>query len=162
MTYSNIKEFIFSIEKNEKLETKIWFRFLRVINIIAYILIILLAIFIGLIMASKQTQIGAELKCNDGTTWNAKNQNYKNIFVELDTYEKCGLCNKRTSDYGSYIKCSLSEDINIFNSYTVNRQYKNNYNPLQVMIILLLFVVSALSLLKILIKGLIYIIVGKN
>jgi hypothetical protein len=149
---------IFMIESSHRLEQKAWFRLLRIIQGITIVLIIFFSIAIGFVLQRSETIDTATLSCIDGTKWSAMDP--KDPSSELDSSEKCGLCYKRT-DGSNYNACTSRESA-VKDSYMVERTYKPMYSHTQYILYPILGMVVALSLLKLIVRGFIYVVAGNK
>ncbi len=147
----NVPNFLFAIIENEKLEGKVWFRGLRVLNVVAFILIILIACFFIWLGWETRTPISATVRCKDGTEWSAIKDGR-----ELDSSELCGICTRRSSDDKTYKECSY-DNPNYFNSYEI---VDIQPDIAGILFPVIAFVVFAFAILKAVILSIIYIIAG--
>lgn len=155
---------LFIVEQNKRLEKKAWFRFIKVAQGLAIFVVILFAILVGYLLFDDKSVSTATLICNDGTTWNAIDQNdsYGSYKSELDMYEKCGLCNYRLPG-NQYNKCGIGSQTNLlFDSYEVERTYTRNHSFLGIAGWTALALFGGLLVVKIAAKAIIYILGGGN
>ncbi len=151
---------LFSVERNPALESKAWFRFIKVLQGIAIVVVILVSLLTAYLLFDSKSLSTATLVCNDGTTWNAMDPNYTTL--ELDTYEKCGLCNRRLKN-NTYYKCEYSESYQkLHNSYTVNRTYDKDHSIFAVLGWTSLVFFGGLLLVKVTAKIIVYIFGGNS
>lgn len=119
---------------NPQLENKAWFRFVRVLQGIAMLSVVLVACLTAYITVQGKTLTSATLKCSDGTSWNAidKESSYRSYKSEISMYDMCGLCTNRLPN-DKYVKCDIGTKSNkLFDSYTVDRVYKRDNSNLAV------------------------------
>lgn len=152
---------IFTVENIPALETKVWFRFIKVLQGIAIILVILTTALTAYLLFDAKSLNTATLICNDGTKWNAIDQDYT-YKTEINTDDKCGLCNKRTGN-NTYQKCTYNDSYQLrYNSYTVNKTYEKDNSIFAVFGWSSLVLFGGLILVKVATKVLVYILGGSN
>lgn len=151
---------LFVVEQNHKLEKKAWFRFLKVAQGFSNFMVVIVALFTAYFTFDSKTLSNATLICNDGTTWSAMDPNYQTL--ELDTDQKCGLCNKRTND-GKYNHCSYDDSYQMmYNSYEVKRQYTKDNSFIAVIFYTAGVLFGGLIIVKTIAKLIVYILGGEN
>lgn len=155
---------LFVVEQNPRLEKKAWFRFIRVVQGLAILLVILITVAIGWSLFDAKSTETATLVCRDGTTWNAidEEDSYRTYKSELDMYEKCGLCNYRLPN-DRYNKCEVGTQSNLlFDSYEVERTYTKDNSLLAVIGWSTLSLFGGLIFVKLATKMIVYILGGGN
>jgi len=146
--------FFFKIISDDKLERKRWFRVLRVINIVLYFLVFLTTFLVGMFFFDKRSDIArATVRCEDGTRWNAVGEDGRLLY----NYELCGLCTKRSKVGKTYEECTI-RDYRADSFEVVNKQYKVG----KIIKVPLMFLVVVLSLLKLLMRAVVYVTVGRR
>ncbi len=111
-----------------RLEEKAWFRFIKVLQGLAILIVICAALITLYGTYSQQSLVSATLKCNDGTTWNAidTKASYGNYKTERDIDDMCGICTQRMKD-NTFRKCSYeSGSAQRYDSYIIVREYKKD------------------------------------
>ena len=151
---------LFSVENNALLENKVWFRLLKVAQGISIVCVVFFSLLIAYFLFDAKSLSTATLTCDDGTTWNAMDPDYTTL--ELNAYEKCGLCNKRLQN-NTYYTCDYNEGSQkLYNSYTVNRTYEKDNSILTVLGWSCLSLFGGLLLAKLTAKIIVYILGGRN
>ncbi|MCC7571467.1 hypothetical protein KO465_09160 [Candidatus Micrarchaeota archaeon] len=153
---------LFILEQNPKLEKKAWFRFLKVLQGLAIVVVVLAALIVAWVLFDSKSTATATLICNDGTTWNAidQSESYRTYKSELDMYEKCGLCNYRLPN-DRYNECEIGTPSNIlFDSYEVEKTYSRDHSIVAVVGWSSLALFGGLALVKISAKTIVYVIGG--
>jgi hypothetical protein len=151
---------LFVVEQNPKLEKKVWFRLLKVAQGFLIFLVVIVALFTAYLTFDSKSLSNATLVCNDGTTWSAMDPDYQTL--ELDTNQKCGLCNKRNND-NTYNHCSYDDSYQMrYNSYEVERQYTKDNSFIAVILYTVGVLFGGLIIVKILAKLIVYILGGGN
>ena len=150
---------LFVVEQNLHLEKKAWFRFIKVVQGLAILFVILVTAVVAYLLFDAKSVSTATLKCNDGTTWNAMDPKYETI--ELDTNQKCGLCNNRTGN--KYQNCNYDDSYEMRNeSYTVERIYKKNHSLYGSVGWSLLVLFGGLVFVKLIAKAVVYVLGGNK
>lgn len=149
-----IEKFVFSFLKNEDLEKKPWFRFLKVSHIILLVLVVIAAISILFFLYNDKVLINANVLCKDGTKWGA----LENGFL-LSSYRLCGICTLRAEDESRYETCSLYTD---YDYRIVDKKYKHNNSFIEIVGYPIILLISGLGILKIIAIGIVYIISGSK
>lgn len=155
---------LFVVESNPRLEKKAWFRFIRVVQGLAILFVVLITALTAYFLFDAKSVSTATLVCKDGTTWNAidESDSYGTYKDELDMYEKCGLCNYRTPDK-KYTKCEVGTQSKLlFDSYEVERTYTKNHSLLGVIGWPSLVLFGGLIIVKLVAKMTVYILGGGN
>lgn len=152
---------LFAVEQNPRLEKKIWFRLVKVLQGLAILVVILATALTAYFVFDAESLSTATLTCNDGTTWNAIDTDYT-FKSEISTDDKCGLCNKRM-DNETYQKCTYNDGSQLrYDSYTVVRTYEKDNTLLGVLGWTSLVFFGGLILVKIVAKIIVYVLGGRS
>lgn len=149
-------ESLWTIEQNEFLERKAWFRFLKIVNLLAILFMILSTILIGwLVYDNSKVLISASVACNDGTKWNAMKNNR---LLESDAL--CGVCTQRSPDT-SFTLCSYGSID--YNSYDlVDQKYRHTATFMSFFVYPVIYMFVGLLIIKAVVKGIVYIVAGNT
>jgi hypothetical protein len=78
------------------------YRLFNVLIFLGYSLVVIAMIIAGFIGFEEREIAKATVKCNDGTSWNAKN-------IAYNSYALCGICKNRTVDGKNYQECTYKD-----------------------------------------------------
>lgn len=151
----------FKLINNEKLEHRAWFRFLKVVHILLYVGVVLVVIGFGYFNFSQTTVTQSTLICKDGTTWDALNND-----LSWSSSAQCGLCTKRDISKGFNVdnghrECDYNDPA-IYNSYRLDEQTKRTGTPLSYLVYPAIGLIVSLTILRVLLRGIVYIFAGKQ